>query len=182
MDYSGTQDLRKLEEQPKPSFNPSVSMDYSGTRHFFFCVEYFFFVSILLYQWITLEPVMFVGWLQGDLGFNPSVSMDYSGTLRAKAVWTFTRTVSILLYQWITLERYYYLNVRGHPTKVSILLYQWITLEPNFFKSAIVQSDKFQSFCINGLLWNKKANPCKRRTKNVSILLYQWITLERRKI
>ena len=66
--------------------------------------KFWFKVSILLGQWITLEDNNPVIITLSDFSFNPSGSMDYFGRLRARRVRPHTALVSILLGQWITLE------------------------------------------------------------------------------
>ena len=104
MDYSGRKAvyLRHKEQFMFQSFciNGLLWKWTSGLRKIWAST-----VSILLYQWITLEE-----------------GVKSNGFCSGK--------VSILLYQWITLEGHFHTE-RSCPKPVSILLYQWITLEDN---------------------------------------------------
>ena len=135
------------------SFNPSVSMDYSGRSSFFTGGS-----SSLEFQSFCINGLL---WKRNNQ--RAGLSMAY---------------VSILLYQWITLEEpIRYAQAVGIHC-VSILLYQWITLEVFETFLRFLGAFLFQSFCINGLLWKNRIDRKRSGAASVSILLYQWITLE----
>ena len=62
------------------SFNPSFSMDKSGSFLLTGATTVNKDVSILVFQWISLEVNSFFASTKNEICFNPSFSMDKSGS------------------------------------------------------------------------------------------------------
>ena len=133
------------------SFNPSGSMDYFGRTPSWLPMPFYFRVSILLGQWITLEGRAGVDDSTSKPGFNPSGSMDYFGSTKETA-WVSANDVFQSF--WVNGLLWKRRRATGffRVSSVSILLGQWITLEVHSMPTARAMQ-KFQSFWVNGLLW-----------------------------
>ncbi len=159
-------------------FNPSVSLDSSGSQNGFHRIFGILTVSILLYRWIPLEvrcrfiisrilcvSILLYRWipLEAVLGFFGDFNMnEFQSFCIVGFLWKYNRCpnsksgthVSILLYRWIPLEVAFRLAFDIPLRHVSILLYRWIPLEVLFLCCQLLQHP------------------------HVSILLYRWIPLE----
>ena len=177
MDYSGSFSVSRI-NLLVVSFNPSVSMDYSGRKlSLDDAVNYGKFQSFCI-NGLLWKNYFDLQYISRIFCFNPSVSMDYSGSRLA-----FTKSAGFMLFQSFCINGLLWKKTIAPPVSVygifvSILLYQWITLEAFLTVPKLPKIITFQSFCINGLLWNVHGHRGQRKKCGVSILLYQWITLE----
>ncbi len=85
-------------------FNPSFSMEWSGTGFATPQGVLLYFVSILVFQWNGLELLGLTDMLVGVKCFNPSFSMEWSGTEPGTQRFSVFFPVSILVFQWNGLE------------------------------------------------------------------------------